>query len=146
MKKIISLLLVGLLSITIIGCENKEEKDTQKDKDNVVEKEEVENVKIPTLTLDKIYGDKNNVYNGGSLTTLSLRSDESVTYSNCGKEAGCYEARGTYKIEDTKLIVSLTEKWDYGEWFKFSEPSVEIYTITADNTFILDNQEFVIEQ
>ena len=146
MKKIVSLLLVFLLSITIIGCENKEEEKTKRDKDNVVEKEEVKEEKIPTLTLDKIYGDKNNLYNGGSLTTLNLGSDGSVTYSNCGKEAGCYEARGTYIIEDTKLIVSLTEKWDYGEWFKFSEPSVETYTITADNTFILDNQEFVIDR
>lgn len=142
MKKIISLLLVVLLSITIIGCENKEEKETKNVKDNVVEKEE----KIPTLTLDKIYGDKNNIYNGGSLTTLNLGNDGSVTYSNCGKEAGCYEARGTYKIEDTKLIVSLIEKWEYGEWFKFSEPTIETYTIIADNTFVLNNKEFVIER
>ena len=32
MKKIVSLLLVFLLSITIIGCENKKEKDTKKEK------------------------------------------------------------------------------------------------------------------
>lgn len=142
MKKVFSLLLVLMFSVTLIGCEDKEESDTKKDNDKVVEKEE----KVYTLEVGKIYGDKNNLYNGGSLTTLNLGEDGSVTYSNCGKEAGCNELRGTYKIDESKLIVTLNQRWDYGEWTKLEEVSINEYTITDDNTFVLDDAIFVIQE
>lgn len=149
MKKVLGLLLVLLLSITLVGCnKDKNVESTNKDKE-VVEtkkeevKEEVEE-KIPTITIGRLYGDINSKYKGGHLNSLRLKEDGTSSYSHCGKEAGCHEVRGTYKIEGTKLTVTSTKYWDYGEWVKLSPADVDVFTITADNTFYKDNEEYVL--
>lgn len=150
MKKILNLFMVFVLSLVLVGCNDtdtkKEDNNKQEEKEVVdTEKEEVkEEVKVPTITVGRLYGDINSKYKGGHLNSLRLNADGTSSYSHCGKEAGCHEVRGTYKIEGTKLTVTSTKYWDYGIWTKLPKPDVDVFTITAENIFYKDNEEYVL--
>ncbi len=154
MKKFLSLFMVLMLSFVLVGCnseDNKIEDNSNVEDKEVVdtEKEDVkedvkEEVKVPTITIGRLYGDINSKYKGGHLNSLRLNEDGTSSYSHCGKEAGCHEVRGTYKIEGTKLTVTSTKYWDYGEWVKLPKTDVDVFTITGDNTFNNGKEEYVL--
>lgn len=122
MKKIISLLFVLSLFL-LAGC-NK------------------------TYTLENgTYYDKNNMYNGSSLERISLKEENKVEKTTCGKDAGCSFLIGTYEIKENKLTIELTHyQDDFDGLVELEEKTIEEYEITEKNTFKKDKSEFVFEK
>lgn len=117
--------------------------------DNKIEEEFTLIVKkLPSLTLGKTYYDKKNMYNGRSLSEITLNKDMSVKSSACGVNAGCTEYMGNFTISGTTLTIILNKYQDVdGSWSVLPEKAQESkkYTIIDDNTFNNNSSVYVIK-
>lgn len=151
MKKKLSLILCLIIIFGLTGCGVVKKSETRKSEikeEEVVKEEEkeeaVEEVKVPTLEIGKTYG-SGNVYMGRSLEQITLNSDGTVSTSNCVRDGGCIDGRGTYKIDGTTLTITITETYMIMEWEKLPVADVETWTITADNTFTRGEYTYTLE-
>lgn len=145
MKKILSLVLCLMLVGCASGCVRNGKVTIAPEKDTTNTQEEVvEEVKVPTLEVDKSYGNGDILYER-SLGRITLNSDGTVRTSNCVRDGGCIDGRGSYVIDGTTLTVTVSESKMLDMWEKYPTPSVTTYTITDDNTFTDGNYTYKLE-
>jgi len=89
--------------------------------------------KKPTLTIGKTYVWKNN--KGGQ--ELTINKNGSVISRAWANNGGSTEYRGTYKIKDNKLTISLTKYEDVDGWRNLPKEAQKSFTNTIidDDTF-----------
>ena len=145
MKKILGLILCLMLVVSVSGCARSGKVTTapQKNIDEVTE-EVVEEIKIPTLEVGKSYGNGDILYER-SLGRITLNNDGSVETSNCVRDGGCIDGRGSYVIDGTTLTITLNETYMLFEWEKLPSPDIDTYTITDNNTFTDGNYTYKLE-
>lgn len=142
MKKILSLFLCLMLVISVSGCARSGKVTTAppKNNDEVIEEE----VKVPTLEVGKSYGNGDILYER-SLGRITLNSDGSVRTSNCVRDGGCIDGRGSYIIDGTTLTVTVSETKMLDMWEQLPSPDIDTYTITDNNTFTDGNYTYKLE-
>lgn len=85
---------------------------------------------IPVLEIGKTYEYTNSL--GGS--SYTLKENNQVEAMSWATNGGGSEYKGTYRIEQDKIIIKLTQMFDYTEWVLLDEAEA-VYTITDNNQF-----------
>lgn len=85
---------------------------------------------VPTLEIGKTYEYTNSL--GGS--SYTLKESNQVEAKAWATDGGGSDYKGTYKIEQDKIIITLTQMFDYTEWVLLDEAEA-VYTITDNNQF-----------
>lgn len=110
MKRVLLLILCGVMLFSITGCDKKDEK-AEKDNNSSIEKASTENVLLGTWTgKDEINRD----------TTWIFKTREKVflkQYNDLTEKE--YSWQGTYEVNDDKTVTINFDNWPYERVFRY---------------------------